>query len=305
MKTKKALLLPVLLLLPIFLKAQQVADTLFRPLLQNPVYLKGEGPVVLIDEAHQNFHTLTGRFKPFASLLERDGYRVKPLQQGLTRESLAPGKIVVIANALHPENEKQWSLPTPSAFTTQEIETINEWVKEGGSLFLIADHMPFPGAAEKLAASFGFRFYNGFAMKKRKSGKDLFTLESGLQACTLTQGRNETEKITSLQSFTGQAFEIPATAHPVMVLTADYQLLQPHTAWEFKKNTTKVMSAANLVQGAYMPYEKGRIVVFGEAAMFTAQLEGKKGRFGMNAPTAAQNFQFLLNTIHWLDRIIN
>ena len=42
--------------------------------------------------------------------------------------------------------------------------------------------------------------------------------------------------------------------------------------------------------------------IFGEAAMFTAQLQGpEKNPMGMNQPSAKQNPQFLLNTIHWLD----
>ncbi len=304
---KIALLLQVLIFISAVLKAQQVADTLYSPSIQSPAYLHGQGSCVLIDEAHYNFHTLNGRFKPFASLLQRDGYVVKSLPQLFSWEALSQGKIVVIANALHPDNQKQWSLPTSSAFTEQEIAVVNKWVKEGGSLFLIADHMPFPGAAEKLAASFGVKFYNGFAMKKRKKDKDIFTLGRGLKECSLTHGRNTLntlEKITSLESFVGQAFQVPETAHPVIVLNEDYQLLLPQTAWKFTKETP-VIPAANFVQGAYMSYGKGRVVVFGEAAMFTAQLEGRKGKFGMNATSATQNAQFLLNTIHWLDKIFD
>jgi len=50
-----------------------------------------------------------------------------------------------------------------------------------------------------------------------------------------------------------------------------------------------------------LQYGKGRVVIFGEAAMFTAQLQGPDRRpMGMNQPTAKQNPQFLLNVIHWL-----
>jgi hypothetical protein len=42
-------------------------------------------------------------------------------------------------------------------------------------------------------------------------------------------------------------------------------------------------------------------VVFGEAAMFSAQVQGGKTQMGMNAPDAKQNPQFLLNVIHWLE----
>jgi hypothetical protein len=257
---------------------------------------------VLIDEAHGNFHTLSGRYKPFARLLEKDGYVVRASAEPFTTDQLRTGKILVVANALHPDNQQRWTLPTPSAFTETEIEVVNDWVKEGGSLFLIADHMPFPGAAEALAASFGFKFYNGFAMKKG-GGKDIFSLGKGLSESVLTNGRNKTETVTSVQSFTGQAFEIPKGAQPIITLNATYQVLMPQTAWEFTKDTPAI-SGENLVQGAYMNYGKGRVVICGEAAMFTAQLQGK-AKAGMNQQSANQNFQFLLNVMHWLDGILD
>jgi hypothetical protein len=73
----------------------------------------------------------------------------------------------------------------------------------------------------------------------------------------------------------------------------------PEVAWEFNKSTP-TQSAATLSQGAYLKYGKGRIVIFGEAAMFSAQKQGKNS-FGMNQESASQNPQLLLNLIHWLD----
>ena len=48
---------------------------------------------------------------------------------------------------------------------------------------------------------------------------------------------------------------------------------------------------------------KGRVVVAGEAAMFSAQLAGPGGEFkmGMNRP-GLDNRQFTLNTLRWLGR---
>jgi hypothetical protein len=281
--------------------SQQVADTLYAPVIENPVYHNGEGPVILIDEAHTNFHTLKGRFRTFATVLEKDGYILQASSAPFTPEQLSKGEILVISNALHPSNHQNWSLPTPSAFTDEEIEIVNDWVKNGGSLFLIADHMPFPGAAEKLAASFGFKFYNSFAMKK--GGQDIFSPGNGLMVNVVTKGRSDKENITSLQTFTGQAFEIPTGAQPIVVLNSKYTVKLPQTAWEFKKDTPEI-SGDGLVQGAYMNYGKGRIVVFGEAAMFTAQRQGDT-KMGMNQKSASQNAQFLLNTIHWLDGLLD
>ena len=54
--------------------------------------------------------------------------------------------ILVIANA-GTDAESSWELPTPSAFTDDEIDVVVRWVADGGALFLIADHMPAAGAA--------------------------------------------------------------------------------------------------------------------------------------------------------------
>jgi len=51
-----------------------------------------------------------------------------------------------------------------------------------------------------------------------------------------------------------------------------------------------------------MYYGEGRIVVFGEAAMFSAKLAGPgKIKAGMNHEMAEENHQLLLNIVHWLD----
>ena len=48
----------------------------------------------------------------------------------------------------------------------------------------------------------------------------------------------------------------------------------------------------------------GRLAVFGEAGMFTAQLAGdNKRKMGMTAPGAEENYQFLLNVMHWLTEL--
>ena len=45
----------------------------------------------------------------------------------------------------------------------------------------------------------------------------------------------------------------------------------------------------------------GRVAVFGEAAMFTAQLAGPNAApMGMNAPIAGQNARFALHVMRWL-----
>src|SRR5713101_7121182 len=122
--------------------AQPIPDTDFKPLIEKPAYAEGSGPVVMIDEAHFNWHTSTGRYLPFAELLRRDGYVVQSSKSTFGKDALKQGRILVIANAVNERNKANWFPPHPSAFTDEEITAVRDWVKAGGRLLLIADHLP-------------------------------------------------------------------------------------------------------------------------------------------------------------------
>lgn len=295
----------LLLIITGSLHSQQLSDFDFNPPLIDPVYSLGEGSSIYIDEAHNNFHTLEGRYKPFADLLRKDGYIVRPLNDSVKVHTLDSVNILVIANALNIRNAEDWTLPTPSAFSDDEIKNIVRWVDEGGSLFLIADHMPFPGAVSNLASFFGFKLNNGFAFDSSNGGgPDLFTLKDGtLKNNFITAGRNELEQVDSVYSFTGEAFQLPGDAAPVLVLNKNFVSLMPDTAWNFRKDTPKI-PVSGWSQGAVKKFGYGKIAVWGEAAMFSAQITGeKKHKIGMNSPDAKYNYQLLLNLIHWLDNL--
>ena len=102
--------------------AQDGVDADYRFNNRNPAYKNGTGPRVCIDEAHFEYHTVNGRFKPFAQLLRDDGYRVKGFRSHFTRDALKDCQILVIANAsakVNAVNEEapNWSYPHPSAFS--------------------------------------------------------------------------------------------------------------------------------------------------------------------------------------------
>jgi hypothetical protein len=279
-------------------RAQQVADTTFRPVVDAPAFAPGQGPVVLIDEGHWNFHTMDGRYLPFARMLERDGCQVGPHRGRFTRESLANARVLVIANALGDTGD--WVLPTRPAFTKDEVAVVKRWVEDGGSLFLIADHMPFPGAAKMLADAFGVDFFDGFAGDTLgRMGTSMFRRrDNSLRATVVTDGPGE--PIDSIATFTGQGFRLKGKGTPVLVLDQRFAILMPKVAWQFDKDT-KRMPGAGLLQGALLERGKGRVAVFGEAAMFSAQLGGpNQVPMGMNASLAGQNARLALNIVHWL-----
>jgi uncharacterized protein (DUF2249 family) len=281
--------------------AQQVADTSFKPPIPKPAYPSGRGPVVMLDEAHFNFHTADGRYLAFAELLRRDGYDVKPSRSKFSKASLQSGKILVIANALAERNRTDWTLPTPTAFSDEEIKVIRDWVKAGGSLLLIADHMPFPGAAKNLAEAFGIHFSNGYAMDEKVQGPMVFKLSNGsLKEHQITKGKTEAEKIDSVATFTGSAFQADGKVQPLLILGSSVVSFLTTVAGQITDATPRI-PVNGWYQGAVMRFGKGRVAVFGEAAMFSAQLAGpNRNPMGMNAPIATQNAQFLLNVLHWL-----
>ena len=283
--------------------AQQIPDNDYDPVIPHPEYSEGKGPLVVIDEGHNNFHTLNGRYDPFAKVLRKDGYVVKPYTGRFELPVMAGIRILVIANAMNKINVQHWYRPTPSAFSPQEINDIKTWVGDGGSLFLIADHMPMGGAAADLARAFGFSFTNGFAVDTARGGTTFFLRsDNTLTSDIIANGRNKYERADSVVSFTGQAFRIPGEAVPIIRFDKRYTLLEPDTAWVFDRSTKLTSLDSTWVQGAYMEYGKGRVVVFGEAAMFTAQLTGHNlARAGLNSGFAKGNLKLLLNIIHWLD----
>ena len=169
-RTRTCLLLSVLFVSSVAVWGQQLPDPEFNVSVANPAYNKN-GPRVLFDEGHHNFHTSEGRYKPFVDLLMNDGDRIIRIRQPFTKSSLSGFKVLVIANALGAE-EMDDNGADGSAFTEEECAAVQEWVKGGGSLLLIADHAPFGGAAAALGNRFGVDMSKGFTYDPANSVKN-------------------------------------------------------------------------------------------------------------------------------------
>ncbi len=283
-------------------REQEAADD-FTPRVEHPAFKPGTGPEVRIDEAHHNFHTRDGRYRAFGDLLEADGFQVAASVQPFTSGSLEGCAILVISNALSGQDAEDWALPSESAFTPEEIAEVRDWVDRGGSLWLIVDHMPMPGCNNELAASFGIAFSNGYARVPGHRGALVFTGEDGgLADHPLTRGARAGEKIGIVASFTGSAFRAGPGFEPLLVLPPDTESWLTVAAGDFTDDTPRE-DVGGWLQGGVQVVGRGRIAVFGEAAMFTAQVarDGEtEVRFGFIAPEARDNQQFLLNVARWL-----
>jgi hypothetical protein len=281
----------------------RTADLSFRHVIKNPAYKPGEGPVVLVDEAHNNFHTAVGTYLPFARLLEEDGYVIKRGTSKITNEVLQTGRIFVISDAQPPEKKGD-----PPTFSQIEIDTLAAWIHQGGSLLLITDHMPDPGAVAGLASALGIDMKNGYALNdhysqpatpmifKRKDG--------GVSIHPITEGRNPQEKIQVVATFTGTAFKAGPDFQPIMTIVSDKFLWMPEKLYEFADSTPHI-NVRGWYQGAAAKIGSGKVAVFAEAAMFTAQIFDRgRIKVGMNHPQSRDNAQLLLNVLHWLSDLI-
>jgi hypothetical protein len=285
------------------LHAQEAIDPSYQPDILNPAYAAGAGPLVLIDRGHNTFHADDDRSAQLAGILGRDGYRVRGLGEPFTAAALEGAAVLVVVNALADRDVNNWVLPTSPAFTPDEVRVVRDWVHEGGSLLLVADHMPFPGAAMELGRAFGVEFMNGFAIVESDWDPLVFRRADGtLREHPITIGRGAGEQVSTAATFvSGQAFRaIDERVRPLLVFGPGVVSINMARAWVFDADTPRV-DVEGWLQGAAVEAGAGRVAIFGESAMFAAQLVGaRRVPTGMNSPIARENLQLLLNTMRWL-----
>jgi len=303
MRLLRSIIILVLFTSPVLL-AQQVADPNFDAKVAHPAYEKKHGPKVLFDEAHNNFHTSNGRYKPFADLITNDGYQITPNKKKFSAQNLKGFDILVISNALGAERMAMPEAGNP-AFTAEECDAVRDWVKSGGALLLIADHAPMGSANQIMADRFGVNMSQMFTIDSQNYDKEsnnrgfiVYTRESGrLADHPITRGRSEAERVNKIITFTGQSLKGPPDSFAFLKL-AD-------SAVDVMSGVnTNPASAAGRAQGIVMNVGTGRVVVLGEAAMLSAQLSARDQKpFGMNRP-GIDNRQLALNIMHWLSGLL-
>jgi len=281
--------------------AQQLPDTEFDTSVEIPAYSRN-GPRVMFDEAHHNFHTADGRYKPFVDLLMGDGYQVIRNRKPFSKASLATFKVLIIANALGAEDMDDEG-SDQSAFTEDEITAVHDWVKGGGALLLIADHAPFGAAAAALGTKLGVDMSKGYTFDAANALQGIasflvFSRENKLLGPhPIFEGRDEKERINRVLSFTGQSLKGPEDSLLILKLADTAQNSPNHE----QKN---MVSAAGRAQALAFKVGKGRVVVHGEAAMLSAQISGQeKFKMGMNFE-GYDNKQYALNLMHWLSGLL-
>ena len=248
-------------------------------------------PTVLFDEAHRNFHTSTGRYSAFADLMKNDGCRVTAGTEKFTPDQVSKYEILIIANA------PAGFGPSTSAFSQDECEIVHDWVKAGGSLLLVTDHEPFGSGSVELALRFGVNMSTRSTFDPANNaarGLSFSREKNQLGDHPIMTGRNPSEVVNRVLTFTGQSLEGPAGSVALLKF-AD-------TATE-RDEVGKTVSAAGRSQGVAFKYHRGRVVVMGEAAQLSAQVSGFPPQpMGMNVP-GCDNRQMAINLIRWLGTI--
>ena len=304
-------LVVLLALPPAAARGQQVPDTTFDTRVERPAFVSRR-PRVLLDEAHHNFHTASGRYRTFAELISHDGCVVAPNRRPFSAGALASCDLLVISNALGHENMADTAAAHP-AFTPEECDAVRDWVRGGGALLLIADHAPMGAAARPLAERFGVNMRSAYTIDSTRAdpsvsnpGLILFTPGAGLNPDhPITRGRDSTERVRRVLSFTGQSLKGPPGSVPILALSdSAVDLMVGFGQAGGVVPPEKRLSAAGRSQGLVFEFGRGRVAVMGEAAMLSAQLAGPPGRqfqMGMNRP-GTDNRRFALNLVRWLAR---
>lgn len=308
---------------------------------QEPTFAPGRGPVVLMDMGHNN-GVLRG--EPYLSpvgRLQDDGYQVRTLTGTFTAASLAGVDMVVIIAPLADRNRigrvaecapprdyrdpecqaamdariaEAWRRPTPSAYSEDELDALEGWVRRGGGLFLVVDIFPFPGAIESLAGRFGIEISNGFAVDESRlpelpqpeppllgdAGELVFRrADQTLAEHPVTNGRRPAERVDAIASIAGSAFRLPPDAQSLLTFGPSSVSLLPEVSWVFSEATPR-QPIAGWSQGGLLRVRDGRIAIFGESGI----LQPHGPRFDERYP-GVQNAELVRNVFHWLSGLLD
>jgi len=248
--------------------------------------------------------------------MESDG-SVVSAAPALSLDGLKNIDVLVISNAM---GENQSDGRMGSAFTPAECDAVRDWVRQGGSLLLIADHTPMGDAAFTMAQRFGVEMGRGYVLDPRNYQEHPSTLVFSranrlLGDHPILRGRNPSERVQTIVAFTGQSLSLPPGATALMKLSDDaVETFDPDDEEKLESQHVPVGEKIphGHAQGLAMPFGKGRVAIFGEAAMFSAQIftvrggafDGRSFKMGMNVP-GNDDRQFALNVVHWLAHLIN
>ena len=130
----------------------------------------------------------------------------------------------MVANALGGRTPATVAQP---AFSPEECEALDRWVRNGGALLLVADHYPGDVAINILANRFGVAFSKGSVSEKNERHDEpaydtgysiMFTRENGLLTDDpILNGRHAAERVNRLLTVWGSSLDGPPGSELLLI----------------------------------------------------------------------------------------
>jgi hypothetical protein len=290
-------------------------DLDFHPHAKNPAYTsldKTPAPTVCFDEAHHNLAVEKGFYRPILELIQSDGYQVRHQKTPFTVTSLKQCQVLYVSAVLsHSDYETSKKQSKTSAFKSTEMTAIHNWVQGGGSLLLMTDHRPMGSAAAELLKKFHVQGSDVHVSNSHNPiqpfhDAGIFSIpESQMNLNSpIVKGRNPSERLKNIYFFYGQAL------HTTNSSADSFLQVGPHAKLgdaQLETNSTEpALDSTHYTSAAVaLKIKKGRLVVFGDATVFTSKWDLHLDEpTGINRP-GSDNVQMALNVFHWLSGILD
>ena len=267
--------------------------------VENPSFKFNEGPLVIIDAAHKNFFVQSHLIKPLVDIVLNDGYRVSFIDKKFTKENLNQAKILIIITALPFDFATQSSAAGMETYTENELNEVQAWVNNGGSLLVFSEHAPFDQAINPLLKKFEIESSVGVTIDTLNYDKSynyrmiVFKDNNLNNSHPLVNGKYEVKKLVSFggSALSGEKY--------------DNILKLGNSSLNVKHQTGNGPLGRGNSQGLAGFYGKGKVVAFGDSNGFTAMIfnneDGSKMYAGMNSEGYDWK-NFVLNTFDWLSK---
>ena len=272
-------------------------DTNVNLEVEDPTFEINDGPLIMFDSTHKNFFIQSHLIKPLVDLLINDGYRVAFLDKEFSKSSLSQASVLVVITALPFDFATENSAADKNTFSENELNELQNWVTDGGSLLAFSEHAPFDQAINPLLRKFDIESSIGTTVDtinyESKYGPGMIKFENKNLNTNhpIVNGKYKVEKLVS---FGGSA-----------LLGSKYEniLKLDESSFNVKHSTGIGPEGKGNSQGLAGMYGSGKIAAFGDSNGFTAMVfnmdDGTKMYAGMN--TEGYDWKnFVLNTFRWL-----
>jgi hypothetical protein len=272
----------------------------------------GTGPAVLVDNAHWNSATTSRGLVAFADLLRAEGYHLLPDGNATRAEMLADARIAVVANPLGISGllrglAARLGLPPLTAFDdealwVQEMETVVQWVENGGSLLVAVDEGAPARGVHGLTTRLGVEVREGLVVdlgnsEPRSPERLVFSRENGLLGQhPIVDGDGAYPAVNRIVSVGGPALSGPPGSAVLLRFSAS-AVEVPQLGVAPAEGTP----VPGLARALAFERGRGRVVVVADTALLTALLDPDGQPYGLGAE-GSQADRFVRGMMGWLAR---